>query len=110
MNSMEEIREKYTPHVVETKGEFDDYMEAVNHAQREAVRPLEEQLKELNRQTLLIDTQMSALNIQKKTLIMQKIDIDSKRKEFNRAYHDLKHEMVMLNPKRNDKEDNENSE
>ena len=42
--------------------------------------------------------QKSAINIQLDAIKVERLDLEQKRKDINRIFHDLKHELIMLNP------------
>ena len=95
----EEIRKNYPPRRVESQREFDTFMELLNAEQREFNHPYLDRLREINKQRTLIRTQMTALQQQLNALKVEAIDIEQKQKDMNRAYHGIKHEMIVLNPK-----------
>lgn len=96
-----EIRAKYPPHVVETQVEFDRLMERVNFDQRQLVQPFDEKEVELLNQRTLLKQQMTAIRIQIDAIDMQKRTVVAQHKEINRVFHEIKHELIMLNPKEN---------
>jgi hypothetical protein len=42
--------------------------------------------------------QKSAINIQLDAIQVERYDLEQKRKNINRLFHDLKHELIVLNP------------
>lgn len=96
-----EIRAKYPPHVVETQVEFDRLMERVNFDQRQLVQPFDEKEVELLNQRTLLKQQMTAIRIQIDAIDMQKRTVVAQHKEINRVFHEIRHELIMLNPKEN---------
>ena len=96
-----EIRAKYPPHVVETQVEFGRVMERINFDQRQLVQPFDEKELELLNQRTLLKQQMTAIRIQIDAIDMQKRTVVAQHKEINRVFHEIKHELIMLNPKEN---------
>ena len=89
-----EIRAKYEARKCETQMEFDRVMSEMNteHLDRE---------RELAKQRELLETQKQAINIQLNQIKVERLELEQKRKEINRVFHDLKHELIMLNPREN---------
>lgn len=96
-----EIREKYPPHEVETQIEFDEIMAQINFDQRWMVKPFDEKELELLNQRTLLQQQMTAIRIQIDAIDMQKRTVVAQHKEINRVFHEIKHELIMLNPREN---------
>ena len=95
-----EIRGNYPPpHEVETQIEFDKVMEQINFDQRQLVQPFAEKELELLNQRTLLQQQMTAIRIQIDAIDMQKRTVVAQHKEINRVFHEIKHELIMLNPK-----------
>lgn len=94
-----EIRGNYPPHEVETQIEFDKVMEQINFDQRQLVQPFAEKELELLNQRTLLKQQMTAIRIQIDAIDMQKRTVVAQHKEINRVFHEIKHELIMLNPK-----------
>ena len=95
-----EIRGNYAPpHEVETQIEFDKVMEQINFDQRQLVQPFAEKELELLNQRTLLQQQMTAIRIQIDAIDMQKRTVVAQHKEINRVFHEIKHELIMLNPK-----------
>lgn len=97
--STEEIKKKYPPQEVEKQIDFENYMSELNNAQMEANHPYIDELGELNRKTLEIDMRINALKVSRDELRIRKHELEAERKDINRVCHDLKHEMIRLNPR-----------
>ena len=95
----EEIMAKYQPKKCENQVEFDGLMHAINNQQSIENHPYLDRLREISKQKALIGVQMDALKQQMKALRVEAIDIEQKQKEQNRFFHQLKHELIELNPK-----------
>lgn len=95
-----EIREKYPPRKVENQVEFDRIMHDMNQEQTHLNHPWLDRERELAKQREMLETQKQAINIQLRTIAVERIELEQKRKDVNRVFHDLKHELIMLNPKR----------
>lgn len=94
-----EIMEQFAPKKCENQVEFDDLMHAINNQQSVENHPFLDRLRELARKKALIVTQKQALNIQLNTIKEERLDIEQKQKDMNRLFHQLKHELIELNPK-----------
>lgn len=93
-----EIREKYQPKEVSTQIEFDRIMQEMNTEQTHMNHPYLDREREISVARENIKVQIQALHQQDSALKMERISIDQKRKDINRVFHDLKHELIMLNP------------
>lgn len=103
-----ELQERFKPQVVDNQIKFEEYMTGLNVEQSKAVAPINERLMELHRQSTQIEIQMNALAIQIKTIRLEKNELEAK-KDINRICHELKHNMIQLNPKEKFvKNDNDN--
>ena len=94
-----EIRAKYEARKCETQMEFDRVMSEMNTEQTHLNHPYLDRERELAKQKELLEQQKQAINIQLNAIKVERIDLDQKRKEINRVFHDLKHELIMLNPR-----------
>ena len=95
----EEIMEQFAPKLCSSKVEFDGLMQAINHQQSIENHPYLDSLRELNKKKALILTQKNALNIQLNAIKEERLDIEQKQKDMNRLFHQLKHELIEMNPK-----------
>ena len=93
-----EIRAKYEARKCETQIEFDRLMSEMNDEQTHLNHPYLDRERELAKQKELLEQQKQAINIQLNAIKVERIDLDQKRKDINRIFHDLKHELIMLNP------------
>ena len=96
-----EIRAKYEARKCETQMEFDRVMSEMNTEQTHLNHPYLDRERELAKQRELLETQKQAINIQLNQIKVERLELESKRKEINRVFHDLKHELIMLNPRAN---------
>ena len=94
-----EIRAKYEARKCETQMEFDRLMSEMNTEQTHLNHPYLDRERELAKQREMLMTQKSAINIQLNQIKIERVGIEQKRKEINRVFHDLKHELIMLNPR-----------
>ena len=94
-----EIRAKYEARKCETQIEFDRLMSEMNDEQTHLNHPYLDRERELAKQKELLEQQKQAINIQLNAIKVERIDLDQKRKDINRVFHDLKHELIMLNPR-----------
>ena len=96
-----EIRAKYEAQVCATQMEFDRLMSEMNTDQTHLNHPYLERERELAKQRELLETQKQAINIQLNQIKVERLELEQKRKEINRVFHDLKHDLIMLNPREN---------
>ena len=106
----EEIIEKYSGHICATQMEFDRIMSEMNQEQTQLNHPYLDRERELAKQREMLMTQKSAINIQLNQIKIERVGIEQKRKEINRVFHDLKHELIMLNPREQYAKIDENEE
>jgi len=95
----QEIRVMFAPVKCDNQIEFDERMHAINNQQSIENHPYLDRLRELNKQRTLIETQKQALNIQLNAIKAERLEIEQKQKDINRVFHQLKHELIELNPK-----------
>ena len=96
-----EIRAKYEAQVCATQMEFDRIMSEMNTEQTHLNHPYLDRERELAKQRELLETQKQAINIQLNQIKVERLELEQKRKEINRVSHDLKHDLIMLNPREN---------
>ena len=96
-----EIRAKYEAQVCATQMEFARIMSEMNTEQTHLNHPYLDRERELAKQKELLEQQKQAINIQLNAIKLERLDLEQKRKDINRVFHDLKHDLVMLNPREN---------
>ena len=96
-----EIRAKYEARKCENQMEFDRLMSEMNTEQTHLNHPYLDRERELAKQRELLETQKQAINIQLNQIKVERLELEQKRKEINRVFHDLKHDLIMLNPREN---------
>ena len=96
---IKELREKYTPQVFENQAQFDDYMSRLDNLQSIKNRPFKDELAKWQRQRQALKIQHLAILQQMEAIGMNINMIEETQKEMNRAFHDLKHETITLNPR-----------
>ena len=103
-----EIRAKFEAQVCATQMEFDRLMSEMNteqthlnHPYLDRERELAKQKELLEQQNELLEQQKQAINIQLNAIKLERLDLEQKRKDINRVFHDLKHDLIMLNPREN---------
>lgn len=94
-----EIRAKYEARKCENQIEFDRLMSEMNNEQTHINHPFADRERELAKQRELLQQQKKAIDIQLQAIKVECIDIQQKRKDINRIFHDLKHELIMNNPR-----------
>ena len=96
---LKEIRAKYAARKCETQMEFERLMSEMNVEQTHLNAPPLDRERELAKQRELLKQQKQAINIQLHAISVESLDLEQKRKDINRVFHDLKHELIMLNPR-----------
>ena len=76
-------------------------MSEMNTDQTHLNHPYLDRERELAKQRELLETQKQAINIQLNQIKVERLELEQKRKEINRVFHDLKHDLIMLNPREN---------
>ena len=97
--NQETIRRNYPPRKVGSQPEFDSYMNQLNDEQTAAVRPIIDEVNSIIQQREVIEIEILALRQRQSALKMKLLKAEERRKETNRIFHDLKHEMHVLNPR-----------
>ena len=94
-----EIRAKFEAQVCATQMEFDRLMSEMNTEQTHINHPYLDRERELAKQRELLEQQKQAINIQLKAIKLERLDVEQRRKDINRVFHELKHDLIMLNPR-----------
>lgn len=97
--TQEEIRARFAARKVENQMEFDRLMAEINDEQARCNHPYLDREMELLKKRELLMQQKSAINIQLNAINVERVDLEQKRKDINRVFHDVKHELIMLNPR-----------
>lgn len=71
----------------------------MNAEQTEMNHPLLDRDRELAKQRQNLMMQMDAIKIQLKGIAVERLELEQKRKDINRLFHELKHDIIMLNPR-----------
>ena len=87
------------PRKVGSQAEFDRLMTEMNAEQTHLNHPYLDRGRELAKQRELLKTQRQAINIQLQQINIECLGLEQKRKDINRVFHDLKHELIKLNPR-----------
>lgn len=94
-----EIRERFTPRRVETQSEYAEFMHRVDEAQTAANHPYADRTAQLHMERTRLAVRINAIKVEIAAVCNDIRQLNLERKEMNRAYHDIKHEMAQLNPK-----------
>ena len=94
-----EIREKFQPKHYEVQGEFDAVMHEINDEQTKANAPYNDKLRQLDIEKNEIEQKIAQLNLKKQENKGKRLQIEQVKKEMNRVFHEIKHELISLNPK-----------
>lgn len=93
------MRTKWAPRVLESQIEFDRVMNDINNEQTMMYGPLLDRQRELNIQQMMLENQRRELGIKMDELKIECHKIEGERKALCRAYHEIKHGYIVLNPK-----------
>ena len=93
-----EIRARFEARKCENQMEFERIMNEMNTVQTHLQHPYLDRDRELLKQRQLLMQQKSAINIQLNAIKVERLDLEQKRKNINRLFHELKHELIVLNP------------
>ena len=63
------------------------------------VHPLIDKDIELIKKQSRLQEKISEMKIEIEVIKRAKLDVESQKKEINRAFHELKHELIKLNPR-----------
>ena len=94
-----EIRVMFSPVKCGSQAEFDERMHAINNRQNIENHPYLDRIRELNDRKALIESQIFALKCQLEIIKAERLQVEQKKKDVNRVFYQLKHEMIELNPK-----------
>ena len=97
--TQEEIMAKYQPRQLEKQVEFEQVMQQMNQDQALENHPYIDRIMEIQKQRELLNIQKQAIQQQLSALGAEQKDLEAKQKVINRAYHNVKHEWHMLNPR-----------
>lgn len=90
-----------------TQQEFDYQMQVWGGEQTAANHPLLDAQREINRKRQEIKAEIAALRTRDSLLAAQWYELEQKRKDINRHYHELKHNFVIAHPKEETQRDTE---
>lgn len=96
--TLEEVKGVFQPRKLESQVEFDRVMNAMNVEQEHLNHPSLDREREVLKRTK-IEAAILGLRIQLAEIQQERINLEQERKEINRVFHDLKHELIMMNPK-----------
>ena len=93
-----ELRERFAARKAESQSEFERMMSDMNSEQSLMNAPLIDRESALQRERESIKLQINALQQRSICLNLDLMNIVQERKEINRTFHQLKHELIMMNP------------
>ena len=97
--NQEELMAKYQPRQLENQVEFETIMSEMNNEQSLLNHPYIDRKREIVKQRELLKIQINSVKTQLSALSAEYQDIEAKQKEINRAYHAVKNEFIVLNPR-----------
>ena len=95
----EELLKKCTPRKCETQIEFEGLMTMLHQAKYEAAAPIDDELNELIGIYNNMSKQIEMLKIKMLDNKKKRFQLELKKKENNRHFHELKYKLVTLNPR-----------
>lgn len=98
-SEMQVLREKYPPQKCENQIEFEAIMSQMNDEQTHINHPFIDKDRELSVKKEELKLQLDAIYTEIRKINLERLELDAQRKEINRFFHDLKHELIMLNPR-----------
>lgn len=95
----QEIQEKWAARKFETQAEFEAMMVAINNEQTEANAPLIDKDTEFSKMIEALKARRSELDRRIAMVRIDRLNLMQEQKAINRAYHKVKHDLIVLNPK-----------
>lgn len=86
------------PRQLGSQAEFDRIMNEIDTDHSHLCRPLVDQDDGLLAQMLQLETRKRAIDIEINAVKAERLEVERERRVINRMFHDLKHELIMLNP------------
>ena len=99
--NFQELKAKYQPRQLENQVQFEQIMIAINEEQAQLNHPYDDRYYELTKERELLESQQKDIIIQLHKNRIMRIELEQEKKEINRAFHQLKHEFIELNPRDN---------
>ena len=96
--TVEEIKAKYEAEAPTSQIEFERMMQDINAEQTHLNHPYLDRQRELVRQKKLLKLQMTAICTQLDAIKLEYLDVEQKRKDINRQFYDLKHDLFQKYP------------
>lgn len=96
---IQELRVKFAPRECESQIEFERLMAELQDANAQAAHPHLDTIASYNKELLLMDMELHELHAKMDQLKVKRMYVEKDLKETNRFFHDLKHQLVMLNPR-----------
>lgn len=96
---IEEIKAKYQARQLESQIEFDRVMNELNTEQTHLNHPYLDRMREIEKKINLLKVEKRSIDIQIDTLKIERVELEQKAKDINRVFHELKHELIMMNPR-----------
>lgn len=97
--TIEEVKGRFQPRQLDSQVEFDRMMNEMNAVQEHMNHPYLDELRDLSLKRERIETEILGLKIKLSENKSERIMIEQQLKDINRAFHDLKHELIVMNPK-----------
>lgn len=96
---IEEIKAKYQARQLDSQIEFDRVMNELNTEQTHLNHPYLDRMRDIEKKINLLKVEKRSIDIQIDTLKIERVELEQKAKDINRMFHELKHELIMMNPR-----------
>lgn len=96
---IEEIKAKFQARQLESQIEFDRVMNELNTEQTHLNHPYLDRMRDIEKKINLLKVEKRSIDIQIDTLKIERVELEQKAKDINRVFHELKHELIMMNPR-----------
>ena len=101
MNSMElaELQNRFAPKECETQIEFERLMSELQEENTKKVTPYRDKINAYNYDLLIADKKLHELHAQIDKIKLAKMEAEQDAKDINRIFHNIKHQLIMANPR-----------
>lgn len=96
---IEEIKAKYQARKMDSQIEFDRVMNELNTEQTHLNHPYLDRMREIEKKINLLKVEKRSICVRIDTLKIERLELEQKAKDINRVFHELKHELIMMNPR-----------
>ena len=94
-----EIRDRFEGKKCETQMEFDRVMSEMNEVQWKLNSPYYDRISKYKAERCRTEAEINGLKEHLNRIGARIYELELEKKEINRLFHELKHELIMLNPR-----------